>query len=174
MYKPEYIVKNMTTKTIKITPEVRMDSKVLFLIRMDGEEMAFADSSKEALLIVDSIAAAEQKRLEDEWTKVFREDLNEGHKVVISTQTLGYAVNGGIYKAVTIDLIPVGHAFLVKGRHELPLDREEEPVPEAPIVPVPDVLQLLAKENVEEDSETEEEPESLEEESSDEVEKSEE
>ena len=116
----------MTTKTIKITPEVRMDAKILFLIRMDGEEMAFADSSKDALLIVDSLAAAEQKRLEGDWTKVFRQDLNDGQKVIISTQALGYSYNGGINKAVTIDFISVGHAFLIKGRHELRQDEEEE------------------------------------------------
>jgi len=165
----------MSEKVTKITPEVRMDSKVLFLIRMDGEEMAFSDSSKEALLIVDSIAAAEQKRLEDEWTKVFRQDLNEGQKVIISTQSLGYVANGGIYKAVAIDFIPVGHSYLVKGRHELPQEETEEDSSkdsESSAVPVPDVLQLLAKENVEdsEEPETVEEPESLEEESSGEIE----
>ena len=161
----------MSTKTMKITPEVRMDSKYQYLIRIDGEEMAFADSSKEALLIVDSVAAAEQKRLETEWTKVFRQDLDDGRKVVISTQALGYVANGSITKAVTIDFVTVGHAFLVKGRHELNQD-DEESVPEPPSVPVPDILQMLAKENAEEDeeSDTEEEsedkePESLEEES---------
>ena len=152
----------MSTKTIKITPEVRMDDKVLYLIRVDGEEMAFTNSSKEALLIVDSLAAAEQKRLGNEWTKVFRQDLNEGQKVVISTQSLGYAINGGIYKAVTIDFIPVGHSYLVKGRHELP---QENDTLESGSVPVPDILQLLAKEHAEEEeSQTVKEPNSLEEE----------
>ena len=161
----------MSNKTMKITPEVRMDNKYQYLIRIDEEEMAFADSPKEALLIVDSVAAAEQKRLEDEWTKVFRQDLDEGRKVVISTQSLGYIANGSIYKAVTIDFVTVGHAFLVKGRHEL--NQEEDSIPEVPSVPVPDILQMLAKENAEEDEESEEEesseeeePESLEEEPS--------
>ena len=155
----------MSGKTIKITPEVRMDSKTLYLIRMDGEEMAFSDSSKEAHLIVDSVAAAEQIRLKDEWTKVYRQDLNGGQKVVISTQALGYAVNGGIYKAATIDYIPVGHAFLIKGRHELPQEEEEEE--EIASVPVPDILQKLAEEQdiVEDEESDEEEPRSLEEES---------
>jgi hypothetical protein len=160
----------MSNKTIKITPEVRMDSKVLFLIRVDGEEMAFSDSSREALLIVDSTAAAEQKRLEKEWVKVFREDLNGGQKVIISTQTLGYVTNGGIINAATIDFIPVGHAYLVKGRHELhhSCEEKDEGADEIPLISIPDILQLLAKENAEEEDEeistTIQEPNSLEEE----------
>jgi hypothetical protein len=160
----------MSNKTIKITPEVRMDSKILFLIRVDGEEMAFSDSSREALLIVDSTAAAEQKRLECEWVKVFREDLNGGQKVVISTQTLGYITNGGINNAATIDFIPVGHAYLIKGRHELHQIEEEE-VEDSQSILIPDALQLLAKENADItdncSSSDIDEPESLEEEPTD-------
>ena len=105
---------------IKVTPEVRLDSTVLYLIRVNGEEMAFAESADEANLIVDSTAAFEQRRLENDWTTVFRQDLDEGRKVVISTQSLGYAMNGSIYKVSTIDYVSVSHAYLVRGRHELP------------------------------------------------------
>jgi hypothetical protein len=150
----------MNDKTIKITPEVRMDSKVLFLIRVDGEEMAFSDSSREALLIVDSTAAAEQKRLECEWVKVFREDINNGQKVIISTQTLGYLTNGCINKAAVIDFIPVGHAYLVKGRHELHQEEKNDTIEECRTILIPDILQLLAKENADKEF-TVEEHESL-------------
>jgi hypothetical protein len=129
------------TKKIFITPEVSMDDKILFLIRQNGEELAFTNTSNEAILIVDSIAASEQKRLSNEWTKVYRQDLDENRKVIISTQALGYITNGAITKCSVIDFIPVGRATPVKNRYEL---TEEGNV----VVPVAEVLQKLATLNI--------------------------
>lgn len=103
-------------KGIKITSEVRMDDRILYLVRVDKEEMAFVDTEREAQLVVDSIAAAESKRLENDWVQVFRQDLDGGRKVIISTQALGIILNGSITKVCTIDFIPVGRVVLTKGR----------------------------------------------------------
>jgi len=149
----------MSIENITITPEVSMDRKILYLVRIDKEEMAFVESEREAQLVVDSIAAAESKRLESKWVKVFRQDLEDGQKVVLSTQSLGYAINGSINKACTIDYIPVGHAVLVKGRLALTASMISTPSESsAPIpVPIPAVLERLAKRKSDSE-ETEEKP----------------
>ena len=105
---------------VKITPEVNMDSRVLYLIRINKEETAFVNSEEEAKLVIDSIAAEMVREIEDKYTKVFREDSSEGDKVAISKQDLGTLYNSSIYKVMDIDFLPVGHAVLTKGRHELP------------------------------------------------------
>ncbi len=99
---------------IKLTPEGYMDSKILFLIRINGEELAYVDTEKDAKSMIDSIATVEQKSLENEWVKVFRQDVNDGRKTIISTQSIGRLVNGNVTASVTIDYIPVGHAYIVK------------------------------------------------------------
>ena len=133
-----------TSENIELTPEVTMESKTLYLVRVDGEELAFVDSEDEAKLVVDSVAASEQKRLENDWTKVFRQDLDEGCSVAILTQSLGFFVNGGIVRAVYIDYTSVGHAILTKGRHELPKEGDVS-TPVTTSIPVSSVLEKIAK-----------------------------
>ena len=103
----------------KITPEVVVDDKIMFLIRVDGEPMAFADTEREAELIIDSIGASEQRRLEDEWTEVYRSDTANNKEVTISIRKLGRMYNGSIAQATKIDFIKLSHAVLIKNRHEL-------------------------------------------------------
>lgn len=142
-------------KSVKITPEVNMDERVFYLIRMDKEEMAFVDTEREALLVVDSIAAVESKRYKDDWTKVFRQDLDDGRKVIISTQSLGVVINGTVTKTCEIDFIPVGHATLTKGRLTLAESMILSKETTSPI-PLPDALERLskAKEDLEESLKT--------------------
>nr|QBK85634.1 MAG: hypothetical protein LCMAC101_02290 [Marseillevirus LCMAC101] len=104
----------------KITPEVSMDSRVLFLIRIDGEEWAFVNSEEEAKLVIDSFAASEVNRLESDKTEVYRKDSKDGKKIVISEKTLGMIYNSSVHSIMEIDFRPVSHAVLTKGRHELP------------------------------------------------------
>ena len=131
-----------TDSGIKITPEVRSDDCIQYLIRVDGEELAFVENEKDAILVVDSLAAEETRRLTGEWTKVYREDLQGGRKVVLSTQYLGRIVNGSITPFETIDMIPVGHVVLIRGRHER---SDEEDLNTSPIVPLPEFLEKLGK-----------------------------
>jgi len=143
----------MSTEGIhKITPEVSMDSKIFYLIRFDKAEMAFCDSEEEAIIAVSSLANSEIKTLENEWTKVFRQDLEGGKKVIISTQELGNIYNGSILEKLVIDIIPVGHAFLTKGILEMP-QKQVDCEPVITSVPVPDILQRLAQLGNEEEDE---------------------
>lgn len=102
----------------KITSEVELDDKILFLVRIDGKEACFVDDESQAKLAVDSFAAFEQRRLSTSDFKVFRRDLENGRISTISTQSIGYIMNGPITKFVTIDYIPVGHALIINGRLE--------------------------------------------------------
>jgi hypothetical protein len=130
---------------IKLTPEVHMNSKVLYLVRVDKEEVCFCKTEKEAVLVIDSLAAAVQKELTDEYTKVYREDIRDGEKVILSTQTLGFLINGGIHQAKVFDYVPVSQALYVKGRHPLP-DKEEYP---QEFIPFPETFQHLLSPMVE-------------------------
>jgi len=105
---------------VKITPEVNMDSRILYLVRINKEETAFVNSEAEAKLVIDSIAAEMVREIEDEFTEVYRKDSKEGERVVISKKDLGTLYNSSIYKVMEIDFLPVGHAVLTRGRHELP------------------------------------------------------
>ena len=149
-----------TCDTYKITEEVSMDSKIQYLIRIDGTEMAFCDSEDEAIIAISSIANKEIKNLENDWTKVFRQDLEDGKKIIISTQALGNLYNGSMVETMIIDIVAVGHCFLTKGIHELP--RKIETNQNLTSVPVPDILQKLAQVNLDEEtleeSNEEEEP----------------
>ena len=107
-----------------LTPEIMLDDTVLYLIRAihgtKKDEVMFVGAKNEAKLAVDSLAAERCKELEDEWTKVFRQDLDKGRKVVISTQSLGRLLpNGSITEIEVIDYIRVPHGVIQKGRHEL-------------------------------------------------------
>ena len=42
------------SNTLKITDEVKMDSTIFFLIRLDKLEMAFTETEEKAKLIIDS------------------------------------------------------------------------------------------------------------------------
>ncbi len=143
------------SKYITITPEVTVDDKILYLIRMDKEEMIFVNTEHEAQLVIDSIAAAESKRLKDKWTKVFRQDLEIEQKIVLSTQALGVMMNGAITKVCTIDYIPVGHAILTKGR--LALTASMISTEELVLIPLPAVLERLCKSETEDVKEKSEE-----------------
>ena len=105
---------------VKITPEVDMDSRILYLIRINKEEVAFVNSEQEAKLVIDSVAAETVRKLEDKDTEIYRKDSNDGENVVISQKDLGTLYNSSIYPVMEIDFLPVGHAVLTKGRHELP------------------------------------------------------
>lgn len=105
---------------IKITPEVSMDSRVLYLVRINGVEMTFVNSKEEAKLVVDSLAAELSREIENKHTEVYRKDSADGTKVIISKQDLGSVFNSAIYQVKEIDFLPVGHSILSCGRHELP------------------------------------------------------
>lgn len=131
-----------TDSGVKITPEVRSTDNIQYLIRIDGTELAFVETERDAILVVDSLAAEEARRLTDDWTKVYREDLNGGRKVILSTQALGRVMNGSIVPKEEIDCIAVGHVVLVRGRHER---AEETDLNETPSVPLPELLEKIAK-----------------------------
>ena len=92
----------------------------MYLIRINKEEMAFVNSEEEAKLVIDSIAAEMVRELETSSTEVYRKDSKDGEKVVISKKDLGTLYHSSIYPVMEIDFLPVGHAVLTKGRHELP------------------------------------------------------
>ena len=137
------------TEEVKLTPEVSVSDKALYLIRIDGEELAFVNSVEEAKLVIDSIAAAEVKRLDDEWVKVFRRDQTDGKKVTLATQALGRVVNGAVRTAMRIDCIVVPCAKLLRGRHERMPVAPPRPKNEIPLAPTPglgmELLEVLRK-----------------------------
>ena len=103
---------------ISYTPEVKITQETSYLIRINGAETFFAETEDDCKLIIDSIAAENVRKLQDDWVKVFRLDAIDGKKITISTQALGRMVDGAIYDVMTIDFVPVHHAKLLRGRLE--------------------------------------------------------
>jgi len=108
----------MTTSDLSLTPELKVYDETWCLIRKDGEELFLVKGKKEAKLAVDSLAAARQNEATDEKTKVYREDLNDGKKVIISIQALGVLYDGKIEQDTILDFVCVPIAEVLKGRLE--------------------------------------------------------
>ena len=107
----------MSSNNINITPEVQTDGTFMYLVRVNGEEMAFIEGDEtKAILAVDSVAAYEQRRIGGDMIKTYREDLNGGVKVVISKQELGRIMNGGIYVDTVVDMVRIPRVNLSRGR----------------------------------------------------------
>ena len=77
------------------------------LIRIDGENVGFADSEESSISMIDSIAAREAKRMANAWTKILREDIKEGGKVILSKQDLGRVYNGNVLPVMEIDYVKI-------------------------------------------------------------------
>ena len=100
------------------------------------------------------MAAAEVSRLQKQGKNVYREDLQEGRKVVLSTQTKGYLWNGSVSQKAVIDCIQVSHGVVICGRRELDIEipeQEEAEIPKRLYQAVSNVLETLDSEIEEED-----------------------
>ena len=102
----------------KLTEEVSLLDKTLYLIRIDNVEKVIVEGKDEAKLVLDSLAQDECNKLQTDWVRVFRRDQTDGMKVSISTQSQGILINGFVKTTKRLDCIPVRCAFLVKGRHD--------------------------------------------------------
>ncbi len=100
---------------IKITPELESDSELIFLILVDGEYLAYVKTKSDAITAMDSIAIAEQKNFTAENTKVLREDTDG--KIIISTQSIGYAFNGFVQKVMTIEYKIVSQIKIIESEN---------------------------------------------------------
>lgn len=120
---------------IRITPEVNSTSKIAYLIRRcdvvgnQTEEVNLVERESDARLAIDSFAAALIKEITNEWTKVYREDEND-RKIILSTQSIGYIMNGSITPTFIIDYIPLGYVSVSRGRFE-----KESIIPSPPPLP---------------------------------------
>lgn len=144
---------------VKLTPEVEAGSFILYLIRIDEEVVGYTGSEDRAKAIVDSFAAHEAEKMSDEWTKVVREDIEGGKKVILSSQALGRLYNSNILPSMKIDLIAIPSLTISKGRHsinipiDLPIPDTSEVTPEVtpegtpipPPRPTPDVIKRIMK-----------------------------
>jgi len=118
--------------SLKLTNDIVLQDKKVFVIRIDKEAAFFIKNEEDAKTIMDSISEHEKRRLEDEWTKVYKK--TEGEKIILSTQKLGRVYNGYIIPVMTIDYIPICEGTLA----------DKPPMYNIPI-PSPDVLEGIAK-----------------------------
>ena len=88
--------------------EVITDEKQCqYLVRMDREPYALFSTERDAISAVDSIAAAEEKRLERPSTEVFRRKTKDGKEVYVSTRTSNFFREGPMVTQVVVDEIAV-------------------------------------------------------------------
>lgn len=112
----------MAKESSALTPELSIESSDFYLIRKNNEPLFLVEGEKEAILAIDSLASAHQEDLTNDKTRVYREDLNKGRKIKISTQHLGILYDGTPQLETTLDFINISIASVLKGRHE----REEK------------------------------------------------
>jgi len=120
-----------------LTPEVKVGTQFLFLIQIDNEVVGFTHSKEFAKAIISSLATRESQRMTDEWTKILREDLKDGEKVVLAKQKLGRIYNSYVTPTMVIDFIQVPYLKFTK--QELP----KEDVPPPPPLPSQEVLENI-------------------------------
>ena len=111
-----------STNLVIATPEVVIDRSLRYLIRKNGAEYAFVDDESTAVAVIDSIAASAVKAFQSECQKAVREDLDNGKRVCIRVQALGRVFNGNFHKVLTVDMVPVPRAILVKLRTVAPTE----------------------------------------------------
>jgi hypothetical protein len=136
----------MSSSVIQITPEVVTDGRMAYLIRVNQEEMCLVHTEEDAKLVIDSVAADEVRRMTNDYTKVYRQDLEEGKRVILSTQSLGTFVNGRIRQVEDIDYIQIGYVSLLKGRLEKNSEKSPSKIDCPTLMSVPDLLEKLALE----------------------------
>jgi len=117
---------------VQLTPEIKIKNDETYIIRIDGEIVGCVFNHTSAVLAIDSLVAYEVKRMTNEWTKVLREDLKDGQKVVLSTQSLGRLYNSTVTKAMEFDFIKAPTLHVVKARQSLPKPSLPIPIPPPP------------------------------------------
>jgi len=124
---------------VRLTPEVEATSQLLYVIRIDGENVGYSYSLDNCLSMIDSIAAHESKRMSSEWAKILREDLEEGKKVILLKQDVGRLYNGSPIPTMTIDFCKVPELNLIRHRFS-------EKIPPPPPPPSMEEIQKIANE----------------------------
>lgn len=100
----------------KLTDLVTFEDRTSYLIRLNGEELSIAKDLQDAVKFIDIVAAEKIQETEGEWVKVYRQDSDDGKKVTISTQELGYLSNGYIREKFVVDCVCVTHIESVASR----------------------------------------------------------
>jgi hypothetical protein len=78
-----------------------------FLVRLDGDPFCLVGSEPDAIKSIDSIAAAEEKRLQSDSVEVFRKKLKDGKEIHVGTKSNGYFRSSGLSTQSVIDVISV-------------------------------------------------------------------
>jgi len=112
----------------KLTPEVYITQETRYLIKLNGDEMAFSNSEKEAQIVLDSIASYEEKRLQTKYNEIYRRDHSES-KVTLSERKKGIFFDGDLQEVMVIEYTPVKYVFPTKSRFELYNSNESYVIP---------------------------------------------
>ncbi len=124
----------------KLTPEIVIESNSFtYLILVDGKNTISCNTKEEAKKAIDSIAKHEISRLTNDCTKVTREDVNSGEKVILYTQVLGQYWNGSITKEMELEIetTPI-IKLIVKEDETTPIVEDVKPV--VPLLSLPKPL----------------------------------
>lgn len=112
----------------KLTPEVYITQETKYLIKLNGDELAFSNSEKEAQIILDSIASYEEKRLQNKHNEIYRRDYSES-KITLSEKRKGYLFDSDLHEVMLIEYTPVKYVFPTKSRFELYNSNESYVIP---------------------------------------------
>lgn len=107
---------------ILYTPEIEVSTNFHFIITVKNvinctqENLFIIETENEAKIAIDSVASYNIKQLTSDKVIIFRTDVDEGLKVFLSRQDLGFFVNGSVYKFLEIEAIKIPIAKIIKSR----------------------------------------------------------
>ena len=98
----------VTQSTVRTYADLVFDEvNKQYLIRVDGEVLGLLPTEEAAIRAINSIALHEEKERQKPNVTVYRQNLNDGKEVVISTKTQGWIRNGPLTREMHIDMLAV-------------------------------------------------------------------
>lgn len=104
----------------KVTDEVSMTDKILYLVRINGEECMIVDTHDCAKLVADSIACKEITLMKKKFPakKIYRED--EENRITICSQSKSWFGGENVPKVkCVVDTIAIGCGTLTKNKYTI-------------------------------------------------------
>jgi hypothetical protein len=124
----------------KVTNELMLNERIVYLLRINKEEMMIVLTEPDAKLAIDSLAVSEENRLKKVYPnrRVFREE--DERCIKVFTQTRGAIYDGSPNMKSEIDYIPIGCGVVVGNRFPIAripdilneINYDIPPAPEAP------------------------------------------
>ena len=101
---------------VAVTPELITTDSLLYIVRADRENICIVNNEKDAKFAVDSLAKAFEKEMTGPHVHVYRR--NDGDRVILYEQKLGYVYNSKKVPLHKIDYTPVSIGITMRKKSD--------------------------------------------------------